>query len=527
MLSDDYKSVPLKEVEGGVTLAILLALAVLIVILRMHTIMEPLTMDTAVYGYISHALLVGEELYTGVWDHKPPGVFLLFMLSELIFGYGPKSIAYTGIFFTLVSLLFIFLFTREVAGNFAALIASAFWALASNSVFLQANENNVEVFLNTFTLIALWAFIKSRGSSSKRYLLITGASFALASLLKTIALFPLLAVAVFALFFAADEVRGRLDGKKRVRTIVYLFGPGAIVWALVFIYFALVGRFPDFWQSVFVFNSNYSGSIFTNVWTFIANPVLVFHEAYKDIWFLVLSALAWIVFSRKEYGEPRLARGFFILIFIGVLVELASPGRYFRHYYQLMIPVISILGALFFFDLRSRFSVKENSKGKAVFVVLIILTFINLTYYQASYLYKSPDEISMIKHGSGAIDIREMAKYVEAHTAPCEKIYVWGGEAGIYFYAKRRAASGIFFIFPIYFDSEEGRAAKLKRIYTDITNDPPALFIRSKGYGTFDADSLFAFVKERYRLVKSFIDVDIYELKGRLKKTECVGAQAL
>jgi hypothetical protein len=280
----------------------------------------------------------------------------------------------------------------------------------------------------------------------------------------------------------------------------------------VFLYFALLGRFSEFFESVFVFNANYSGSIISNVWKFVTSPVLVFHEAYKDIWFLVLSALAWIFISRKEYGVSRLGRWFFILVFLGLVVELSSPG-----------PLAAILSALFFTDLRLRLSVKRNSFVRALPALLALLVFINLGYYQARYLSMTPDEVSKVKHGSGAIDIRVMAEYVEEHSSPCEEIYVWGGEAGVYYYADRRSASGIFFIFPLYFDTDEGRARKLDRIYSDITTSPPALFIRSKGYGTLGADSLFQFVERRYRVVKSFNDVDIYELKSRGSKPDCGG----
>ncbi len=530
MLNDENNNGQAGDIKGSLAIVILLALAVVTVVLRMHTATEPLTMDTAVYGYISHALLSGEKLYTGVWDHKPPGIFMLFMVSEFFFGYTLKAMAYTGVIFTLASLLFLYLFLKETAGRYAAVIGAALWTLASNSVLLQGNENNAEVFLNTFTLAALWAFVRSRKSTSKKYLVLCGASFAIASLFKTIAVFPLIAVTVYAVLSPCSE-EGEVDGarpreKNRVRTLVSLFLPGAILWTAVFLYFAVQGRFPEFWESVFVFNANYSGSIFSNVWTFITSPVLVFHEAYLDVWFLVISALAWIFVSKKEYGpgqSGRLTRGFFILLFIGVLVEVASPGKYFNHYYQLMIPIFCILGALFFVDLRERITVNGNLSGKAVFVLLILLTFLNLAWYQARYLSMTPDEVSRVKHGSGAIDIREMAGFVEARTSPCETIYVWGGEAGIYYYSGRRAASGIFFIFPLFFETEEGRADKLKRIYADLSNAPPALFIRSKAYGTFGADQLFDFVERRYRVVKSFKDVDIYELRERAVKQECGG----
>ena len=513
-----------KDTSRRRAVAILLALAVLTLVLRLHFISEPLTMDTAVYGYISHALVAGEELYSGVWDHKPPGVYQLFMLSELLFGYGPKGMAYTGVIFTLASLLFIYLFLKEVSGRLAGLIGAGFWALASNSVLLQANENNVEVFLNTFTLIAIWSFVRSRASSAPVWLLVTGLSFALASLLKTIAVFPLISVALYAMISPCSDEDSQgtpFTATGKIRTLVYLLLPGALLWAVVFFYFALLGRFSDFWQSVFVFNAGYSGSILSNVWSFIVNPAYLFHEGFIDIWFLVVAAIAWIFISKKEYASGRITRGFFIILFFGLVVELSSPGKYFRHYYQLLFPLIAILAALFFTELRERKSIKKSFSGKLLFAVLIVATFLNLAYYHAGYFVSTPYDISRIKHGTGAIDVVEIAEFVRERTSECEKIYVWGGEAGIYYYSKRQSSSGVFFIFPLYFDSLEGRNEKIDRIYWDIIKTPPALFIRSKGYPTYDTEALFRFVESRYRVIKSFGDLDIYELIDREGKAEC------
>ncbi|MBE9531493.1 MAG: glycosyltransferase family 39 protein, partial [Proteobacteria bacterium] len=451
MLSHDIDKDVAKDFDGRLQVAILLALAVVTAVLRLHTASEPLNMDTAIYGYIAHSMLEGGRLYTELWDHKPPGIFQLFMLSEIIWGYGPRSIAYTGVVFTLTSLLFLFLFLRDIAGVRVALVGAALWALSSNSILMQANDNNVEVFLNTFTLIALWSYQRGRGTGCAKWFFITGLSFAVASIFKTIAVFPFMAFCVYE--FISPSLSNGVATKsanrvrRYVRTLCWFALPGLLLWTALFLYFLLLGRFSEFWQTVFVFNAGYSGSIFSNIGSFLITPSLIFSKVYKEIALLGLSALLWILVSKREYGKARLGRVFFILLAAGIIVELSSPGRYFSHYYQLMLPLFSILGALFFSDLYSRLFRSRPSAAKAIIAAIVVLTFFNLAFYQLRYLSMTPFEISRIKHDEMAIDVMKMGEFVKANTKPCESIYVWGGEVGIYYYSQRRSASGVFFIY--------------------------------------------------------------------------------
>jgi len=73
-------------------LTILISLGLLIALARFHTYDEPFERDLMTYAVMAHEMLAGRELYSDLWDIKPPGIYLTYAAAELIAGYGPSSI---------------------------------------------------------------------------------------------------------------------------------------------------------------------------------------------------------------------------------------------------------------------------------------------------------------------------------------------------------------------------------------------------------------------------------------------------
>src|ERR1044071_3658617 len=87
---------------------IVLALIVLSAIIawaRLHTLHEPLERDITLYAVISHEMLYGRQLYSDLWEHKPPAVFLTFGAAERIVGYGPYAIYLLGVISAVATML--------------------------------------------------------------------------------------------------------------------------------------------------------------------------------------------------------------------------------------------------------------------------------------------------------------------------------------------------------------------------------------------------------------------------------------
>ena len=67
--------------------AIVLAASVALDLVRLHAFDLPLETDEANYAYIGARLLDGEKLYVDLWDHQPPGVYVLFAAAISLFGF--------------------------------------------------------------------------------------------------------------------------------------------------------------------------------------------------------------------------------------------------------------------------------------------------------------------------------------------------------------------------------------------------------------------------------------------------------
>jgi hypothetical protein len=475
--------------------ATLVFLACVIVFLRHHSMGQPFESDLTNYGYVAHQMLGGEELYTTLWAQKPPGVYLTYMLGELIWGYGPQSIVYIGILFTLISLLFLFLFLKELAGVNIAFAGAAFWALASNSVPLEADVPNTEVFINCFTLMALWSFVKYR-HGKRGFLFLSGLSLAAASAFKMVVMFPFLAVCLYLILpFPKKDAGAWLKGNAKKLGAFLL--PGLIVWGGIFLYFALLGRFGDFWEAVFYFNRYYAGDISANVWNlFMQAPRFI--PLFIDVAALVIMSLLWLPFSRKTYGP--LGRGFFILLVPGIMIAVASPGKFFDHYFQLFLPVITILSALFLSDVAGRGWGKRSRKMPGVVISIFLIALCTMLYFQTTYRFMSPERVFLIKHTRTSIQLYRLAKFVKRNTTPSETIYYWGNESGVYYYSQRKAASGVFIIHSLFVGPPEMSNRNKTRVYEDVTGSPPAIFIWDTRYGEVEKFMFSDFIKENYDL---------------------------
>lgn len=516
-----------KKSTNSLQYLILLAIAALIVFLRLQSLGEPLERDLASHAYTAHRLLAGDMLYIDIWNHKPPGIYGVYMFSELLWGYGPAAVTYIGITFTLISLLFLFLFLVKLAGVRIALVGSLFWALASNSFLTQANQPNVEVFMNAFLLISLWALAGFYENAKMRFLFLSGLFFAVSSVFKTIAFFPFMAIAIYIVLSLVRE-EGGFRGRECVRRLVFFAIPGLIVWGLVFLYFALVGRFMPFWEAVFNHNVYYSGNIIQNIGTYFTGSENLVSPLLIELRSLAVLSLLWFFFSRRAYGP--LGRMFLMILFAGIIVELASPGQFYMHYYQLLIPIFCILSALLISDIFMRLKVKGQTPALSVAIALFLLSAGYLTYHQVRFLQMAPNEVSIKKYGTSFVQAYQMGLYMKEKTAPCETLYEWGKDTGIYFYSNRKAAAPIIFISHFFEGSEQGMRERRERTYESVTASPPAYLIYNTHTRWLDDPIFDDLLEEKYKLVgKKFMRYILYEKKfrGADGRGDCAGSGGL
>ncbi len=472
----------------------------------LHSIDEPLERDLTTYGYIGHSLLQGERLYTDLWDHKPPGIHLAFALAELIWGYGQHSITFLWIVLMIITTMLIFLILERISGWQAGLMGVVTWVLAANSAYLQANQPNTEIFLNLFTLVAMLALVQDTVPRIG-HLHLAGWAMGIATLFKPIAVFVLAALALYSVLPSKRSSEPWTFKTSVLRSLILGY-PVAILWFIMLGYAFVLNRFEDYWDILFVYNSQYSGNSLLNIWSFFTHPTNLFPRALYGIWVLVIFAIAWL-FVGSQSSRIKVPHSFFIFSAFGILFGIGSLGRVFPHYYQTLFPVVTIFSSLLLVYIYTEMNVERwwrRSLGVGISLLFLITAF----DHQKSFFQLSSLELSQEKYGDQYIDAWEMGKEIAGLTDPSEKIYYWGSESGIYYYSQRQSASGIFYNLPVTDKRNKNSSQMMDRIINDLIATPPEVFIWNTREGNLENHPLADFVNGGYYLLGNRSQYQVY-----------------
>jgi hypothetical protein len=210
--------------------------------------------DEGVFLYIAHRIAAGGMPYRDVWDHKPPGVYLLDLLA------GANA---WGVFVLQVTLLATasWLSYRALAGGglgaYGAVFGSIAWVVAVPRLFLedglQTNFPEFYALPLQFGALTLFAEEETRPAPTWRTATL-GALGAAAALLKPTVVGIWLAIAL-VLLVTRTRARRWTD---LIRRATFVAVPALGVVAVVVVWLALGGALPDAVEQVLGYNAAYS-----------------------------------------------------------------------------------------------------------------------------------------------------------------------------------------------------------------------------------------------------------------------------
>ncbi len=448
---------------------ILAILAILICQARLHTYYEPLERDICGYALIANELLNGNTLYSGIWDHKPPGAYVAYMIAQMITGYGQGSIYFLTICTALITLIGVYYVGISYSGSYSTgLWAACFWAIISGDPEIQANQPNVEVFMNACLIWAFALFVKMRGQEIELRKTVTiGLLFAMASLYKQIAVVSAFFMAISHLAILPGGANSR---KTAIFQILIIAGIGMAAWIGTFAYFVWTGRFNDFYMTVFAYNQEYSGSIANSLINSFQERYIFPYFLHNIFFLLAFSVLGVIIGLWK--GHRRLW-----ILYAGFMISthflIAMPGRFFAHYYQFWLPVI-VVGVAWLMEIIKTLMQKQLKKISDLLGLLIIA----LLVLQILPLYRhSADTWSKMKYGNQFVVHSMLASELNKLLKPDETFYQWGYASDLYFKSNRRPPTGIFYIMHLYSKSVGPELAK--RLVDDLKKSKPTLLMWS------------------------------------------------
>ncbi len=422
----------LRRLEKSNNFWILLALSFAFFLLRLPSLAEPHWYgDEGIYQVIGMAIRRGRILYTGIWDNKPPLLYLIYAIFD-------GNQFWVRTFSLLVGILtviaFYFLAQLLFRKRATTLWTTALFGFLLATPFLEGNIANAENFLLLPVISAAFIFLTTTKRRKPRLLLfLSGLLLGLAFITKVVAVFDLSGLIVFAyLLSVQDKNKGRLSYIGTVLQMFRryrLFAAGFLV-PLVFtcLYFLSVQAITPFINATFFSNIGYVG--YGNHFLFPQGLLVV-----KLI--LLIGFLACLFLKRNYLSDTTL----FILVWLAFsLFNAFFSERPYTHYILVLLPsFILFIGWIFS---------SENRQGRIVRLIsgllLLGLVFYNfhiptvnsVTSYYANYLAFVTGNKSVTSYQSSfdkrTPEVYNLALFIKMHTTDKDSVFVWGNSAQIY-----------------------------------------------------------------------------------------------
>ena len=409
-------------------------LIAIIVLARCHTYHEPVERDLALYAVFGHEMLQGRPLYTDLFDNKPPLIYLTYAFSELIAGYGQQQFFFLGLLAAILTLLGVYRLGSTCVGARGGFWAAVFWTFLCSDLLLQANQPNVEVFIN-LTMVWALAFLVPKPRSPWNYFF-AGIMLALSSLYKLVGIQFVILFPLVVLFL---EAKGRRL-VNALRSFVLLAIPMVAGWLGLALYFKLNGRWQDFFNALYVLNSGYAGDMWPHLWEGLSLK----NFFYAGLLFLTPLLLLVVPALFRNLGKNPWNWLFFAAYAIGTYFSVARTGRFFSHYYQLWLPLAAIGGGWAAVILGDWLGTLRRGKRLRWAPAALCLGFI--LFHEIPNYALTPDQWSEKKYGDEFLVTRDLAQRLSEILKPDEDFFHFTKDPNLYFYSRKRPPTGILYI---------------------------------------------------------------------------------
>jgi hypothetical protein len=450
----------------------------------------PYTDNEGAFVLIGREMGRGARLYSDIWDHKPPLLFVQSWLLQLVFPLTEVHLHLYALFVHALNAFLIFRIAKRLefsrSGAWAAALAYAFLLFPP---LFQTWAVEADLLIQPFLLLSFWAAF----SKNSRILFLSGALWAVAFFTKQSALF-LLPVYLMAGSFSSVS-----------KLLKWLAGAGLVTVAVV-LPFALDGRWTDFYDALIGFNQHYieKGWLF-----FFATPAFrdfLIQWSKTAVWTYGLVFLFVILGSVGKFSKPLHPRTpFFLMVWLlGVLASCWVSGYFFTYYFIAFLPPLALGVGLAWMKLVETRRL-DLIVCFAVLSVGLASVWMNLGSLQDkifAYAQYPPPRYFADK---------AMGMAIASEAKPDDKLLAWGDDPQIYVYSGLSPSVKTPFI-----NHLEGRPGDAYKTFADFDHHPPRYFVWSLMNQVIPPpDWVVTRLKNRYTKVKSIGDLDLYRLSDK------------
>ncbi len=423
---------------------ILLAIVILITAtIRIRLLPVPLERDEGEYAYAGQLILKGIPPYLHVYNMKFPGIYIVYALIMALLGQTIVSIHLGLLIANTITIILVFLIAKRFFNLYSSVVGAAAFALLSLGKPVLGMFAHATHFVILFALAGILLLLKAFESKKTSLLFWSGICLGLAILMKQHGLF----FALFALFYFVLVQRQNHSftrGQFALGSGLFVLGL-VIPFSITCLVLAEVGAFRKFWFWTFTYVRQYAAQVPLPLgWELFSNRVIKLFFASPLLWLLATFGFVTLLSDKEIRPKASFVIGLWIFSFIAIF-----PGLYFReHYFIMTLPASALLVSAAFSYLQK----KTTNIGFTVVPMLIFAVAVGQSLFaQREILFLlSPTMVSRTVYGGNPFpESVKIAEYIRKHTTPDDTIAVLGSEPQIYFYSKRRSATGYIYTYPL------------------------------------------------------------------------------
>ena len=426
--------------DNPVPLRVTALLLVVGTVLLSPTLSFRMGADQGSYAYMAAELLNGHWPYIATWDHQFPGGWVLHAAEILLFGKSVWMFRVFDLLYQLAIVYLVFRITRRLADLPSAFLAACLYCLIYQS-YGPWNTGQREGFGLLFILIGFWLYLTRAHRSPELTAAGIGLGLGLAVTIKPTML------ALSGLYFPL-VLQFRL---RHLRLLLLATGALLLPTALFVVFYWTQGALQDMYDACLGFTSQVYIHQYGAGETLAGRWLERFGQLGATAKIMLVGYLPFLFF-----GAHRTLRWMLYTGYAGSVFAVLAQGTFAGYHYlpglgtgAIMIGTMFHSSTVALPGIRRRLMGTRGPGLQAVLASVLVLA--------AGVHYVNPVDIDRLIHlqflerpapnefrNSTVFDFTEswdMAEYIRAHTAPDDRIQVWGFDALVYYLAERRAAS--------------------------------------------------------------------------------------
>ena len=438
---------------------LVLAAAALLVVSRLPSLVQPMGADQSLYAYVGERIRAGDLPYRDAWDQKPPAVHFLYASLRTVWA-GDAIVPFADLAAAAAVALLLYKLGNAVGPAGTGAAGALIFLFLSNPAFTRIAGIRLRSQCETFIALAVTAafvcLLKDRKALNGAATLAAGVLFGLAFAFKyNAAVFAIAGVAALSLF-------SRVSFGVLLRLMIGFSLP-PVAFAAIF----MAGRSLQLlYDATISYNLEYSGETYAGIFDVVRYLVTFpIDRARADALWTVGGAGCILLLAGMRGDRARL---FPVLWVAAACASIAINGsRSLPQYFVQANPALALAaawgGVLAWQWMRAALDGSRARYAAAAAVVVVSIgvwrvnqfpKLLEQTLFDARYAFGSMSRDAYLARYDddrkySALAAASLGEYLRSHSAPADRVYVFGFTCAAYVEAERTSASRFFWSRPV------------------------------------------------------------------------------